>query len=143
VLRSSDRGRSWTVAATPLPAGPSAGIFSVAFRDAKAGIVVGGDYKKETEATDNAALTRDGGATWTLVRGLSGFRSAVAYLPGSRAPLLIAVGPKGADLSRDDGRSWTALEAPGFHAFQFARNGKAAWAAGDDGRVARLAEIPR
>jgi photosystem II stability/assembly factor-like uncharacterized protein len=45
ILLTDDGGRSWAVATTPLPAGPSAGIFSVAFRDAKAGIVVGGDYK--------------------------------------------------------------------------------------------------
>lgn len=84
VLRSSDGGRTWAVSTTPLPAGPSAGIFSIAFRDARHGIIVGGDYKKEGEAVDNAAVTTDGGATWTLVRraqGLSGFRSVVAWLP--------------------------------------------------------------
>lgn len=84
VLRSSDGGRTWAVSTTPLPAGPSAGIFSIAFRDARHGVIVGGDYKKEGEAVDNAAVTTDGGATWTLVRraqGLSGFRSVVAWLP--------------------------------------------------------------
>lgn len=84
VLRSSDGGRTWAVSTTPLPAGPSAGIFSIAFRDARHGVIVGGDYKKEGEAVDNVAVTTDGGATWTLVRGaqgLSGFRSVVAYLP--------------------------------------------------------------
>lgn len=138
VLRSHDRGRSWAVAATPLPAGPSAGIFSVAFRDAANGIVVGGDYKKEAAAVDNAAVTTDGGATWTLVRGLSGFRSAVAYVPGARPPSLIAVGPSGADISKDDGRGWAALESAGFHAVSFAPRGGAGWAAGDAGRIARL-----
>ena len=33
VLQSSDGGRTWTVAKTPLAAGPSAGIFSIAFGD--------------------------------------------------------------------------------------------------------------
>ena len=50
VLRSSDGGRTWSAAATPLAAGPSSGIFSIAFRDAEHGIVVGGDYRKESEA---------------------------------------------------------------------------------------------
>ena len=64
VLRTRDRGRTWSVATTPLPAGPSAGIFSIAFRDARHGVVVGGDYKKEAEAVDNAAFSDDGGVTW-------------------------------------------------------------------------------
>jgi photosystem II stability/assembly factor-like uncharacterized protein len=137
VLRSRDRGRTWTVSTTPLPAGPSAGIFSVAFRDRLHGIVVGGDYKKETEAIDNAAVTSDGGLTWTRVIGLSGFRSAVAYVPRAPTPSLIAVGPAGADYSADDGRSWVAIESPGFHAFGFARRGTAGWGVGASGRIAR------
>src|SRR5438046_1819583 len=69
VLYTHDRGRTWAIADTPLIAGPSAGIFSVAFRDAKHGVIVGGDYKNEKEALDNLAFTNDGGATWTLVKG--------------------------------------------------------------------------
>ena len=87
VLRSTDDGRSWAIAATPIRTNPSAGIFSIAFRDARHGVVVGGDYSKEGEAVDNAAFTSDGGVTWTLVkaRGLSGFRSVVAWVPGTSA----------------------------------------------------------
>ena len=85
VLHSPDRGRTWTVAQTPLPTSASAGIFSIAFRDALHGIVVGGDYQKEREAIDNAAITSDGGKTWQLVKGLSGYRSVVAHRPGTRA----------------------------------------------------------
>jgi photosystem II stability/assembly factor-like uncharacterized protein len=148
VLRSSDGGRTWTAAATPLAAGPSSGIFSVAFRDALNGIVVGGDYRKEAEAVDNAALTRDGGKTWTAMRGLTGFRSVVAYVPAPSTPLrvnaasreLLAVGPQGADYSADDGRSWTPVTgATGLHTFAFAKSGRAGWGAGENGSIARLA----
>lgn len=138
VLRSRDRGQTWAVATTPLPAGPSAGIFSVAFRDALHGFVVGGDYKKEAEAVDNAAATSDGGVTWTLVKGLSGFRSAVVYVPGAAAPSLLAVGPSGSDYSADDGRSWTPLQSLGLHAFGFARRGTLGWGVGEGGRIARF-----
>src|ERR1041384_8081325 len=82
VLRTSDRGRTWQIADTPLASAGSAGIFSIAFRDAKHGIIAGGDYRKEEEAVDNLAVTNDGGITWTLVKGLSGFRSVVAYVQG-------------------------------------------------------------
>ena len=137
VLRSRDGGATWTVAATPLGAGPSAGIFSLAFRNASHGIVVGGDYKKEGEAVDNAAITRDGGTTWTLVKGLGGYRSAVAYLPGSST--VVAVGPSGSDYSTDDGRTWAPLGGPsGLHAVSVARTGRTGWAVGENGRIARL-----
>lgn len=138
VLRSTDGGRKWSVASTPIPVGAATGIFSIAFRDDKHGIVVGGDYTKETEAVDNAAVTNDGGVTWTLVKGLSGFRSVVTYLPGE--PLTaIAVGPQGADQSTDDGRTWTPLSGGiGLHTFAVAKRGRAGWGAGEKGRIMRL-----
>jgi photosystem II stability/assembly factor-like uncharacterized protein len=137
VLRSTDRGATWQVAATPLAAGPSAGIYSIAFRDAQHGIVVGGDYAQPQQATDNAAVTSDGGATWTLVKGLGGFRSVVAHVPGSTSSWL-AVGPTGADVSHDDGRTWTPIEGPGFHTLGFAPGKPFGWAAGSGGRVAKI-----
>lgn len=140
VLHSADGGRTWTAAATPLGAGPSSGIFSIAFRDAQHGIVVGGDYRKESEAIDNTAITSDGGRTWTKVTGLSGFRSAVTYVPGLSATTLIAVGPQGADQSTDDGRTWTPMTgASGMHTFSLAKRGRAGWGAGVKGAVMRLA----
>jgi photosystem II stability/assembly factor-like uncharacterized protein len=140
VLRSVDGGRTWAAAATPLAAGPSSGIFSIAFRDAEHGMVVGGDYRKENEAVDNAAVTSDGGRTWTKVTGLSGFRSVVSYLPGASTPTLIAVGPQGADVSTDDGRSWAPLTgSSGLHTFAFAKRGSVGWGAGEKGRIMRLA----
>jgi len=138
VLRSTDGARTWTVASTPLASGESAGIFSVAFRDARHGVVVGGDYKKEPLALDNAAFTSDGGASWTLVRehGLSGFRSVVAWLPGAEHSLL-ALGPTGADGSSDGGRTWAPVAGPGFDTFSFAPEGRVGWAAGVGGRIAK------
>lgn len=145
VLRTQDRGRTWTIAQTPLIAGPSAGIFSVAFRDEKHGLIVGGDYTKEKEAVDNLAVTSDGGATWTLVKGLSGYRSVVAYVPvtpGSKSFALVAVGPSGSDYSTDDGRTWRLIDGPGFDTLSFVRRntrGQAVgWAAGAEGRIGRL-----
>jgi len=137
VLRSSDRGRTWRVAPTPLAAGPSAGIFSIAFSSQRNGIVVGGDYKVENGAVDNAAVTNDGGATWTLVKGLSGFRSVVAYLSADGRPV-IAVGPSGSDLSMDGGKTWRPLEGPGFHTFSIAKGGTIGYGAGERGAVWKL-----
>lgn len=136
VLRSQDAGRTWSASQTPLPTGPSAGIFSIAFRDASHGIVVGGDYKQETSALDNAAITSDGGRTWTIVNALTGFRSAVVYVPGLNRTL-VAVGPSGTDLSTDDGKTWKAVSGPGFHAIGFAPKSRVGWAVGEKGDVRR------
>lgn len=137
VLRSTDRGRTWQIAETPLASGQSSGIYSVAFRDALHGIVVGGDYAKEQEAVDNAAVTSDGGKTWTLVKGLRGFRSVVAHVPGSKASF-IAIGPQGGEVSADDGRTWSALPEPGFDTFSFVKGKTAGWGSGARGTIGRL-----
>lgn len=143
VLRTADRGKTWTVTQAPLDSGESAGIFSITFRDALHGVIVGGDYKQEGAAVNNVAVTSDGGKTWSLVRekGLSGYRSAVKYLPGG-GKSLVAVGPAGADVSRDDGRTWTPLAYPasvaGFDAISFAAGRKTAWASGNKGEIARV-----
>jgi photosystem II stability/assembly factor-like uncharacterized protein len=137
VLRTRDGGNTWAIADTPLVASASAGIFSVAFRDPTHGLVVGGDYKQESNATNVAAVTADGGATWTLSSGLGGFRSVVAHLPGGTASW-IAVGPQGADVTQDDGQTWAHVEGGGYHAFAFAPQGGVGWGVGESGRIGKL-----
>jgi hypothetical protein len=139
VFRTTDRGATWRVADTPIAApNASSGIFGLAFRDADHGMAVGGDYRQEGAVSDNVAVTADGGVTWTLAGRASGFRSAAAWMAARRGlPWLIAVGPSGSDISRDGGATWTPLEG-GYHALSAARNGRAVWAAGENGRIARL-----
>jgi photosystem II stability/assembly factor-like uncharacterized protein len=147
VFRSTDGGESWKASETPITAGnPSSGIFSIAFKDARNGVIVGGDYRKENEAGNNVAISTDGGATWSLAKGPrpSGFRSAVAYVPGTRGPMLVAVGPSGSDYSIDNGASWVSLGTMGFHAASFAKV-DAGWAVGEGGRIAKhlIQDIPK
>ena len=137
VLRSLDGAKTWTIAPTPVRADKSAGIFSIAFRSATDGIVVGGDFNQPEEAVDNVAVTSDGGATWTLAKGLRGYRSVVAWSRGGRGPS-IAIGPSGADMSSDSGRSWASIEGGGYDTLSFAPGASSGWAAGDKGRIAKL-----
>lgn len=139
VFRSTDKGETWDVAETPIIAGrPAAGIFSIAFKDAKTGVIVGGDYQNEKEAVDNVALTSDGGRTWKLAPSRpAGYRSCVVYVPQASGPMLIAVGPSGSDYSTDDGASWTSIDSTGFHAVSFTSN--AGWAVGENGLIAKFA----
>jgi len=81
VFHSADRGVSWEVFDTPMVHGAdSAGIFSIAFRDALHGVIAGGNYKQPNGDGPNLAFTEDGGKTWTL-SGLHplAYFSAVTY----------------------------------------------------------------
>jgi photosystem II stability/assembly factor-like uncharacterized protein len=140
VFHSTDRGRTWTVSSTPLISGrPPTGVFSIAFKDGKNGIVVGGDYEKERDANDNVAVTTDGGRTWKLVVNSrpDGYRSCVLYVPGTIGPTLMAVGPSGTDYSLDNGRSWSSMGQMGFHSASFAGATGAGWAVGEKGLIAK------
>jgi photosystem II stability/assembly factor-like uncharacterized protein len=144
VLRTTDRGATWAEADTPVGAGnSSAGIFSLAFSDALHGVIVGGDYRKEREPSDNVAFTSDGGRTWAAAGGLRlrSFRSGVAFITGTRGRELVAVGPAGTDRSVDGGRTWSPLGDVGFHAVSAERTGKGLWAVGEQGRVGRLTPV--
>ena len=148
VFRSTDFGRTWAAGETPIPAdNPSSGVFSIAFRDADHGVAVGGDYKIPGP-TDRvvAATTIDGGRTWIAARsGPSGYRSAVAYLPGTSR--LLAVGPGGADVSDDDGATWRRLPDPrGHHSAGFdpslgGTKSASGLAVGDDGMISRFVAV--
>ncbi|TAK15587.1 MAG: hypothetical protein EPO35_07055 [Acidobacteria bacterium] len=143
IIHTADRGKTWSAVDTPIAASSSAGIFSVAFRDKSHGVTVGGDYRKEKDAVDNVAITSDGGRTWTLVKekGLSGFRSVVKFVPGTKSTV-VAVGPQGADISEDDGRTWTPIEMTsplvGFDTLSFAPGKKVAFGAGNRGAIGKL-----
>jgi photosystem II stability/assembly factor-like uncharacterized protein len=135
VFRSTERGYDWEVFDTPFIKGtPGSGIFSIAMRDAKNGVIVGGNYENPNDAIDNLAFTSDGGETWTLGTGLSGYRSAVSYID---ATTIIAVGTNGTDLSSDSGRTWKKIGSEDLNAVA-AKGSKAVWAAGPKGMVVKL-----
>ena len=142
VFRSKDGGRTWEVSMTPLVAGRAAGVFSVAFLDARHGVVVGGDYTKESEANANVAVTMDGGKTWTLAAGPRprGYRSCVTIARDGKTPTLIAVGPTGNDFSLDGGHTWEVFGPEGFHSVSFA-GGSAGWVVGEGGLIAEFAKL--
>ena len=108
VFHSRDGGASWTVANAPIPAAAAGGVFSLAFRNPREGVIVGGDFTAPTNGVRASGFTRDGGTTWSAGGDLAGYRSGVDWLTFARSTL-IAVGPTGSDVSHDGGRSWTAV----------------------------------
>ena len=138
VLRTADYGASWTSAPVPLVAGEAKGVASVAFRDARHGVALGGDIGAPDAFADAVALTDDGGRTWAAGGPLPfpGAAYGAAYVPGTGA--LVAVGPGGVALSRDDGRSWSLLDGRAFWGITAAAP-QAVWLSGPDGRVVKMA----
>jgi photosystem II stability/assembly factor-like uncharacterized protein len=141
VFRSTDRGRTWSVADTPVHAGNAAsGVFSVAFADATHGVVVGGDYTKPKQPLDNVALTTDGGRTWRLAHGPlpPGYLSGVAFVPGTSGRSLVAVGLAGTARSDDAGESWMMVDSVAYNSVAFATRDDG-WAVGPRGRIGKWA----
>ncbi|HEY8306877.1 MAG TPA: oxidoreductase [Lapillicoccus sp.] len=142
VLVSQDAGHSWSVTTVPLAKGPAAGTFSVRFRDRSHGIALGGDLGNPTSNLGNAAWSDDGGSTWDRAAvSPSGYRSGSAWLP-READVALAVGPTGSDVTTDAGRTWSSFDTGSFDSVECASDG-GCWAAGERGRVARLAVSPR
>lgn len=137
VFHSTDRGRTWTVADTPVHAGnASSGVFAVAFRDGRHGIAVGGDYQLVRGGFPNVALTDDAGRTWRVAKGPlpAGYLSGASYIPGTGH--VIAVGLGGTALSLDGGESWRMVDSVAYNSVRFAA-AEAGYAVGPKGRVAR------
>jgi photosystem II stability/assembly factor-like uncharacterized protein len=137
VFHSSDGGKKWSVATTPVRHdAASAGIFSITFLNPLFGIVVGGDYAKPAEAAHNIAITEDGGKKWTAPEsGPSGFRSAIIYLPDLK--MWVATGTSGSDVSTDKGKTWKQFDKGNYNAMSFILS-YAGWAVGPKGAVARF-----
>jgi photosystem II stability/assembly factor-like uncharacterized protein len=136
VFHSRDRGSTWTITTAPIPAADAGGVFSLAFRNPREGVMVGGDFTAPANGEDASGFTRDGGASWRLGGDLGGYRSGVEWLTGARATL-IAVGPTGSDVSYDGARSWTAFDAAPYDAVDCVPG--TCWASGPAGAVAVLA----
>jgi photosystem II stability/assembly factor-like uncharacterized protein len=145
VFRSVNRGQTWTVSETPVPAATnSAGIFSLAFRDERHGVAVGGNHEKHSETRHNFVMTEDGGASWqeSSTNKPRGFRSGVAWLGRLKRSALVAVGPSGSDFRSSNGQ-WQKLDDANYNVISVGRfNPQAVWAAGPKGRIARLIHVP-
>ena len=145
VFHSSDAGRNWSVVSTPISAGlASAGIFSLACRDPKHVIAVGGNYSKPDPSRVTVATSDDGGATWSASRpdSATAFLSGVSYLSTPANPGgVLAVGTEGSAFSTDFGRTWKQMDRLSLNAIRPLGDGSAL-AAGGRGRVMLLDHLP-
>jgi photosystem II stability/assembly factor-like uncharacterized protein len=155
VLATEDRGDTWSAYNSPLRGSPSAGIFSVAFRDAQHGIIGGGDLDPEAPPFDQTATSSDGGKTWTItpqqpnigtVFGLSyAGEVGIGRGPGGEAHdnananrTVVVTGPGGSAWTPDEGNTWFTL--PGVTGCWGVAFGspKVGWLVGTGGQILRI-----
>ena len=158
VFRSTNAGKTWTVADTPIVHGAdSSGIFSIAFRDSKNGVIAGGDYKQPEKGGPNLASTDDGGLTWKLAAvSPQWYFSAVAFssrvgtaaqacpersrrgCPAERSSALLVAGSAHAACSNDlSAKPWTKIWDLNLNALSVAPDGRAI-AVGPKGVIVRF-----
>ena len=117
---------------------PGAGISTLAVRPGNVMVAGGGDLARSGEFTDNVVVSRDGGQHWSL-GGRPPFTGSIygmAFVP-SRPGTLVAVSPKGAAWSTDDGGTWNTLDGGDYWGIAFTKNGTG-WIAGPAGAIVRV-----
>lgn len=134
---SRNYGKDWTIFDLPLISGKSSqGAFSIALRDDKNAIVVGGNYTEAKSSVKNCAITKNGGKSWILPDvPPGGYRSCVEYISGKT---FIATGTTGSDVTTDGGITWKNFDGNNFNVVRKAKRGKLILMAGDRGMVGRV-----
>lgn len=102
------------------------------------GVIVGGDFSKDTVVTGNCVLfaIRSDAISFMLPENPPhGYRSCVTYLSKTN---LVACGTSGVDISKDGGKNWKLISNESFHVVQKAKKGHSVFLAGSNGRIAKL-----
>jgi photosystem II stability/assembly factor-like uncharacterized protein len=153
VLATRDGGETWTAHDAPLRGSPSAGIFTVEFRDAWHGMIGGGDLDPDAPPFDQTATSSDGGRTWAITSAQPdiGTVFGLAYagergrgrghpgpVHGNANQTVVVTGPGGAAWTPDEGERWYTLPGvTGYWAVAFG-SPKTGWMVGTDGRILKL-----
>lgn len=114
----------------------STGANSIAVKNNKTMMVVGGDFMLKDTTAGNCAITRDAGESWEIPAVIPhGYRSCVEYL-GKKDWL--TCGLNGVDYSYDDGQTFSLISSEGFHVCRMAKKGKAVFLAGGNGKIGKF-----
>ena len=161
LFATRDGGDTWAAYLTPIAGGTgTAGVFTVAFRDGRHGIIGGGDFVSAA-TLDNVARSSDGGKTWLLTAKApvpgAVFGLAYAQRSGgedgegddedrgegdSRHKNVVVTGPGGAAWTPDEGDTWSSLAGvTGYWAVAFA-NQRDGWLVGTKGRILKITFAP-
>ena len=151
ILATTDGGNTWNAYNTPVISSPSAGAFTVDFRDSSNGIVGGGDLDPSDPDNARTASSSDGGHTWTLTNappvtgaifGLSYVRQiGICKTKTCQAVaryVVVTANTGGAAWTPDEGTTWNVLPGvTGEWAVAFA-SPTAGWLVGAGGTIWKI-----
>ena len=124
--------KKWITQPLPLAQGrSSAGAFSIA-TNGKHWVAVGGDYQRDSRTDSTACYSFDAGKTWKIARTCPAFQSCVQHLEGK---IYLSTGTSGTYLSKDDGISWTKIDAGSYNVCVRTQHGKLTLLAGNGGKI--------
>lgn len=137
-LRSSLFMRDKKIDLPILQGKESTGANSIAVKNKRTLIIVGGDFNTPDSSFKNCVITTDGGKTFsTPAISPHGYRSCVEYLNKKN---WIACGLNGVDYSSDEGKTWQWVSKESFNVCRKAKKGKAVFFAGGNGKIGKLSE---
>jgi hypothetical protein len=103
------------------------------------GIIVGGTYDKPELNRNIAAFTTDGGKSWLPAEMMpKEYRSCVQIVRGKKQSFFFAIGKTGCDFSFNSGKSWNFAVPTNYYTFRTVPGKSSGFAAGSDGRMAKV-----
>lgn len=112
------------------------GANSIAIKNKKTMIVVGGDFNAKESTENNCVLTTNAGTTWQYpLQPPHGYRSCVTYF---KKNTWVTCGLNGVDISTNNGNTWQLISNTSYHTCQKAKTGKLIFFSGGGGRIGKL-----
>ncbi|MBS1743568.1 MAG: oxidoreductase [Bacteroidetes bacterium] len=114
----------------------STGANSIAVKNNKMMMIVGGDFNTKDATEKNCVYTTNGGLSWNYPEiPPHGYRSCVEWIGKST---WITCGLNGTDITNDNGKTFSWISKDGYHVCRKAKKGKAVFFAGGGGRIGKL-----
>ncbi|MEJ7625955.1 MAG: oxidoreductase [Ferruginibacter sp.] len=114
----------------------STGANSIAVKNFKTMMVVGGDFNARDTIYKNCIITSNAGKTWKFPQvPPHGYRSCVEYISKRK---WVTCGLNGVDFTTNDGNTFSWISKDSYHVVRKAKNGKAVYLAGGGGRIGKL-----
>ncbi len=114
----------------------STGANSIAAKNNKIFIVVGGDFTERNQITQNCLVTTNAGKSWKQPQIFpTGYRSCIQHISKK---MWITCGLNGVDVTTNDGKIFTQISTESFHVCSKSKYGNAVFFAGQGGKIAIL-----
>lgn len=111
----------------------STGANSIAFKNKKMFIVVGGDFNLKNDKQKNCFITYNAGKTWTApLEPPLGYRSCIEFIKNKT---WITCGLNGVDISINDGKIFSSVSNESFHVCRKSPTSNMVYFAGSNGRI--------